>query len=96
MTSEYWANVRVYDGLWAGVGNRRETREACKAATALSPVLPAFRIHVRLKPEGAPKRYASEANRRAWERRPGFCVGYVAMGGDPRRVEEYATGPLFS
>lgn len=30
----------------------------------------AFRIHVRLKPEGAPKRYASEANRQAWERDP--------------------------
>jgi hypothetical protein len=27
----------------------------------------AFRIHVRLKPEGAPRRYASESERRGWE-----------------------------
>jgi len=43
----------------------------------------AFRIHVRLKPEGAPKRYASARERRLWEELPEIMVrtadGKVAL-----------------
>lgn len=29
-----------------------------------------FRLHIRLKPEGAPRRYSSERNRQQWETMP--------------------------
>lgn len=38
------------------------------------------RLRVRLKPEGAPRRYASEANRRAWEERPRQAKALAEVG----------------
>ena len=87
---EWWANVYVRDGK-TSVGTSawfmhadRETADEQGAwiGGGLSPDI-AFRIHVRLKPEGAPKRYASEANRRAWERNSEWCRGWVKEGIHP-------------
>jgi len=41
-----------------------ETRQEARKFTASAAV---FRIHVRLKPEGAPRRYRDDYQRQAWE-----------------------------
>lgn len=67
---EWWANVQMYGvGRTRGtfVGSQFKTRYAAEVAASLAFLEPAFRIHVRLKPEGAPKRYASERERYLWE-----------------------------
>jgi hypothetical protein len=60
---EWWANV-YRDDAEAVVGLEWPTRNRCVVEIASGAK---FRIHVRLKPEGAPKRYRDAANRRAWE-----------------------------
>jgi hypothetical protein len=71
---EYWTNVYKYEAIegrgkiWVGSLVDRDTCDRWLAHYRKSRChKPLFRVHVRLKPEGAPKRYASEANRRAWE-----------------------------
>lgn len=66
---EYYANV-YRDDDEAVVGLRWATRRDCQFEASSDA---AFRIHVRLKPEGAPKRYACAAHRMAWERDPDRC-----------------------
>jgi hypothetical protein len=61
-----------------------------RRATAFCLNAPAFRIHVRLKPEGAPKRYASEDERFWWEHQPEFMRGLSDSLRTPK-IEESAT-----
>lgn len=68
MTTEYWANVYIEDAI-AEIGGVHDCREDC-VGLAVPPAGDRFRIHVRLKPEGAPKRYADEQDRYFWERAP--------------------------
>ena len=87
---EWWANV--YAASYGGLiyGREHPTRKAAAIPMGkvkeCDPSMPAFRIHVRLKPEGAPKRYASEANRRAWEKMPALCREFVECGCNPRSL----------
>jgi hypothetical protein len=72
---EGWANVYPAEADVEGdIGCLHETREIAEAANAniaLAGFAPAtYRIHVRLKPEGAPRRYASANERKAWEASP--------------------------
>jgi hypothetical protein len=72
---EWWANVYA-DGPVHWLGQQRATlQDLHEGATEMAKCgCPArYRLHVRMKPEGAPKRYASEANRRAWETQPDKC-----------------------
>lgn len=65
---EYWANVYREGGeSWCGnlhLEKRfaEEVRGPSKDAVLV--------VHIRLKPEGAPRRYASEHDRRNWETFP--------------------------
>lgn len=77
---EWWANVYPPTLGAASTGNRYE---APAFADALACRDRYARIHVRLKPEGAPKRYANENNRRAWEKHEDWCRDHVARGTDP-------------
>ena len=73
---EWWANVYAHENGVAYPGTACQTRRGCEVCAGEHGGFPNqgyARIHVRLKPEGAPKRYASEANRRAWETRPEEC-----------------------
>lgn len=86
---EWWANVYddglngFPDGVAYVFSRRYDTRyEADEMAGGLRT----GRVHVRLKPEGAPKRYASGGNRRRWERAPETCRGLVALGHDPAGI----------
>lgn len=68
---EWWANMHYSDdGRVAYAGAQCVSRE--QAAKNSSRRI-CSRIHVRLKPEGAPKRYADWLERSAWETDPGFC-----------------------
>lgn len=62
---EFWVNVSVVGGECV-YGVDWETRKMAVAVDDQSQ----FRIHVRLKPEGAPKRYATAMDRLMWERDP--------------------------
>ena len=76
---EWWANVypgRYGQEPYTRLGEKGVSRGEAEQARALGR--PAFRIHVRLKPEGAPRRYASAANRRAWEIDPDECRARMA------------------
>lgn len=67
-----WVNVypETVDGVYGGhPGAFSEDRDTCDETLIAGP---AFRIHVRLKPEGAPRRYASEEHRRKWEAHSGI------------------------
>lgn len=65
---EWWVNMHYSDnGRISYAGGHCVSREqAAKNSSAKIRC----RIHVRLKPEGAPKRYASRIEQRAWERFP--------------------------
>lgn len=73
---EWWVNVYEHGRTGAFWGGRGDAHRA--VGLSLFPVK--YRWRVRLKPEGAPKRYASEANRRAWELMPELAR-IVAMRG---------------
>ena len=61
---EWWANYYPEaDGVFK-IGGKFKSR---RGAEQFQGHLAAFRIHVRLKPEGAPKRYLDDAERYAWE-----------------------------
>lgn len=74
---EWWANVYAKeDGtLFAGfpATSRSDSTYFCMTERAK------FRIHVRLKPEGAPKRYASADERWSWEAFPNHARRGVVM-----------------
>jgi hypothetical protein len=57
---EFWANVYGDE-----VGTPRTSRRAAAAIADLGHLT--CRVHVRLKPKGAPRRYANAEHRRAWE-----------------------------
>lgn len=80
MTTEYWANVYPHVADPVKIGGKFKSRLRCEAFRG---DFAAFRIHVRLKPEGAPRRYANENNRRAWEKHEDWCRDHVARGTDP-------------
>ncbi len=68
---EYWA--AIYKDRFTGypiVGSKWPTRGGSILADAYFPPRAIFRIHVRLKPPGAPARYSSEHDRRNWEQYP--------------------------
>lgn len=68
---ECWANVYSEDGIsWLGMAHETpesaaSIREPPHAVTGVVAV-----AHVKLKPEGAPRRYASEKDRWNWETYP--------------------------
>jgi hypothetical protein len=67
---EGWANAYVTDygpacGKFVDLGAAVSRELADHWATFGRR--PSYRVHVKLKPEGAPKRYANEDNREAWE-----------------------------
>lgn len=68
---EWWQNVYDLKGGRRLKGERHETRSSAAAHYGGVHRL-VYRIHVRLKPEGAPRRYASERDRQKWEANPGF------------------------
>jgi acyl-coenzyme A synthetase/AMP-(fatty) acid ligase len=75
---EFWLNVYKPEPGVDMVGAQHSSvieanENACRNRVA--------RLHVRLKPDGAPRRYASEANRRAWEKFPNAAKVYKAVGG---------------
>jgi len=72
---EWWQNA--YPSETYGFGGRYPTPERC--ASWATPRAFA-RIHVRLKPEGAPKRYASDGERAAWERDPDNARALAKQG----------------
>ncbi|WP_156387772.1 hypothetical protein [Methylobacterium sp. Leaf399] len=73
---EWWANVYPYAPEYRRVGvehpNKGFAEDAlrCRRDCVDQEEAPAFRIHVRMKPEGAPKRYASAMERGGWETDP--------------------------
>jgi len=73
---EGWANVYVYTYVggvkFCDVGSFQD-RETSVAWADDAPDRNRFRVHVKLKPEDAPKRYRDERNRRAWEVDPEEC-----------------------
>lgn len=72
---EWWTNI--YDD---GPGFCQcKTREGA-IRVAGTAFLPLYRIHVRLKSEGAPRRYLNADNRAAWEQDPGTCLSLKAAG----------------
>jgi hypothetical protein len=62
---EWWANVYAPHPVLGNTGCRCPSREAADAHAETSRYA---RIHVRLKPEGAPKRYANFGERYLWEK----------------------------
>lgn len=83
---EWWANL--YMRPWGDCVTSLKshaTQEAAMNAAIGTPVV--GRVHVRLKPEGAPKRYASNWNRNAWEQAPHICRRLVAEGIPAERVD---------
>lgn len=64
---EWWANVYPHVEGPVKIGGKFSSQIKCESYQA---DFAAFRIHVRLKPEGAPKRYASEAERYCWNTWP--------------------------
>lgn len=65
--TEGWANVYEFVTGQVLVGKLYPNR---KIAAIKNDGEASFRIHVRLKPEGAPRRYASEAERHCWNTWP--------------------------
>jgi len=63
---EYWVNVYAGGDMGAAFPDRKDAEWFIRKGGF--PVV--YRIHVRLKPEGAPKRYASERERQLWEGLP--------------------------
>jgi hypothetical protein len=66
---EWWANL--YMRPWGDCVTSLKshaTQEAAMNAAIGTPVV--GRVHVRLKPEGAPKRYLNSAERMLWEQAP--------------------------
>lgn len=63
---ECWANVYQADqAAWAGIAHPdREAAEYFRGCDCVAVV------HIRLKPEGAPRRYASDKDRQNWEEFP--------------------------
>lgn len=71
---EWWANVYARDGKQDRHKFQHADRQEAEWGANMgngdrSPYLNS-RIHVRLKPEGAPRRYASERERMWWESDP--------------------------
>lgn len=61
--------------------NLNATCEADPSSEVMKKCQMAFRIHVRLKPEGAPRRYADTMDRWWWENAPAIARRY---GNDAR------------
>jgi hypothetical protein len=68
---EWWSNV-YNDNCWDGpngvayvLDKSHPTREAADRFSSIDRI---GCVHVRLKPEGAPRRYADDIERYAWER----------------------------
>lgn len=74
---EFWANVYGPPG-WPTVSvvPHATREEAAKYGEGVRSGC----VHVRLKPEGAPKRYASRDNQRAWEANTEGCTRMVLLG----------------
>jgi len=77
---EWWANVYEPGCYMTDRGThiaRHKTRdmaiEGCTLGSGERTPGLRGRIHVRLKPEGAPRRYASPENRAAWEQDAKAC-----------------------
>lgn len=68
---EWWQNVYGEKFWQTASSNRHASRDDAETGSLRN--LLKFRIHVRLKPEGAPKRYASERDRMLWETDPDWC-----------------------
>jgi len=69
---EWWSNIVVCegaDGLLYGERNpvRFDTRADARVALSGNRNSNRFRVHVKLKPEGAPKRYSDALDRWMWE-----------------------------
>lgn len=79
---EWWANVylSMFDMDRTLVGDGYPDRDGSIGRAASASTRPICRIHVRLKPEGAPKRYASRDNQRAWEANTEGCTRMVLLG----------------
>jgi hypothetical protein len=82
---EYWANVYPHSRKGIIVGVARDSVFDCLGAVfsedcKRADVSALYRVHVKLKPEGAPKRYACEANRLAWELLPNAAAMYAESG----------------
>ena len=73
---EWWANVYEGGAHYENMGRDYERREdAAEYDREPVPYRPLYRIHVRLKPEGAPRRYANEGERRVWQHDPDWARG---------------------
>jgi hypothetical protein len=82
---EWWANVYPPRSgvITARAVDRGEAIAWAAEAVSNRNMPPVCRIHVRLKPEGAPRRYASEANRLAWEADPVAAKEFADKGWPP-------------
>lgn len=102
--TEFWANVMVCEGLdgrlYSGFGRECDSADLAEAFLNNNRNANRFRIHVRLKPEGAPRRYASQADRCAWEIDPAAMrrladtvAWHMGMFSSPRtpKIEESAS-----
>jgi len=83
---EWWANVYFMQGGAVVSASRHGTRDQARRNSFEARVAC---VHVRLKPEGAPRRYADALDRWIWEN------GATVIGGmsDPRtpKIEESAS-----
>ena len=78
---EAWVNVYHYEetgALWSGSLSDKAQSDRWLAHYRHSPAsTPLYRIHVRLKPEGAPRRYATEGERLVWQDDPDWARGVI-------------------
>lgn len=79
--AEFWANVMVCEGadgrLYSGFGPDFPSKSDADVMLRGNRNANRFRIHVRLKPEGAPRRYATEGERLVWQDDPDWARGVI-------------------
>lgn len=87
---EFWVPVYVLPRhgnrakYCAVSGHISKDRDAAMECTA--PYAERFMVHVRLKPEGAPRRYTDKANRCAWEQHTKHSRECVMIGYKPEEL----------
>jgi hypothetical protein len=89
---EWWANVYPHIDGHMKIGGKFCSRAGC---VQYRGDFAASRIHVRLKPEGAPRRYANEHNRYSWETGDLLCRRIVQDGTRPEDIRLKSFDPRF-
>jgi hypothetical protein len=64
----------------------RLLKDRASATESIAPYLNRFIVHVRLKPEGAPRRYTDKANQCAWEQHTKHARECVMIGYKPEEL----------